>query len=127
MAPNAPTRSKNGKKPVNKDKKTTTPPFTPTTHVNPTPPPPANPPTPRPGKATMAPNASTRSKNGKNPVSNDNKTTTPPFTPSRQLNRTPPPSANPPIAGTPLTDPPGNALTTKPNKAPTTQSDKALN
>jgi hypothetical protein len=71
----------------------------------------------------MAPNASARNKNGKKPVSNDNKTTTPAFAPNRQLTRTPPPPANAPIAGTPLTIQPDKA-TTASDKAPAAQPSK---
>ena len=82
----------------------------------------------------MAPPAPTRNKNTKKPVSNDNKTPAPIFTPNRQLTRTPPPSENPPIAGTPLTTQPDKSSTAQPkealaiqqNKAPTAQPDKAL-
>ena len=83
----------------------------------------------------MAPIILTRSRNGKKPDSKDNnKTTAPAFTPKRHLARTPPPSDNPPIAGTPLTIQPNKtptaqpdeALATQPNKAPTAQPEKAL-
>jgi hypothetical protein len=82
----------------------------------------------------MAPPAPTRNKNTKKLVSNDNKTPIPMFTPNRQLTRTPPPSENTPIAGTPLTPQPDKSSTAQPkealaaqqNKAPTAQPDRAL-
>jgi hypothetical protein len=73
----------------------------------------------------MPPPAPTRNKNGKKPVSNDSKTPAPIFTPNRQLTRTPPPSENPPIAGTPLTTQPDKASIAQPKEAPTTQQNKA--
>ena len=74
-----------------------------------------------------------RNRNGKKPDSSNNKTTSPPFTPKRQLTHTPPPVGNPPIAGTPLTIQwdkappiqPDEALATRLNKDPTTQPEKA--
>jgi len=71
----------------------------------------------------MAPTTLAKSRNTKKPASNDSKTTAPVFTPNRQLTRTPPPSENPRIAGTPLTTEPEKAPTAQPDEVPATQPD----
>jgi len=83
----------------------------------------------------MAPTTLMRNRNGKKPDSSNNKTTSPSFTPKRQLTHTHPPAGNPPIAVPPLTIQwdkpppppiqPDEALATRLNKDPTTQPEKA--